>query len=458
MLDKIPGRVLVFTYRTLSRFFHAVCDSVFEGPSTFCSTWPGLETVNLQKAFYKHYADRAVNYDLSEADYFEIMARSSVLRLLPWEQARRIIDAMYRTIDELTDAARPDYLLSTSVDNYPTDILARICRKKQVKLIMFCAGNTPNTIIVTNYGEFNKVREPGDAEIDGAVATYLNDAGRVTYGMKVRPHSFARQFRVFCNWWAKHFFFKAAAFLLRDPLNIRFLHAALSEYDGQSSLWGYRCVRYFDYDWEDRLARATLPALFIPLSHTPEMTTNMWLKDLRYLEYEDFIIDAARRLSKSYQVVIKEHWTMLGARRWQFHQHLKSIPGVIVVPAEVNSRKVMAGIDRMLVGSGTAALEAALRGKRVVTLDKPYYFLEGSYLCLGRAERIQILPQLLEQFTPTPSTPESRRHLVRRMLQATLVGHFLPDAQLNTTENHTTVTNSLKQYLLSSMQAGSVKE
>ena len=66
---KLPGRALVFTIRRLNHFFHAVVERSFEGPHTFCSFWPGLEPVNLQRAFYKHHRRHTAGNNLTDEDY-----------------------------------------------------------------------------------------------------------------------------------------------------------------------------------------------------------------------------------------------------------------------------------------------------------------------------------------------------------------------------------------------------
>jgi hypothetical protein len=217
--------------------------------------------------------------------------------------------------------------------------------------------------------------------------------------------------------------------------------------DGQSSLWGYRCTRFFDADWAELLAASTKPALFVPLGYTPEASVNYWLRDTRYIDYENFIVDLCTSLSGTYQVLVKEHWAALGARRWRFYQRLKAIPGVVVVPANVNSREVMRRVERVLVGAGSAGIEAALRGKRVVTLDRAYYHVDGHFLTLGSVDRIAELPTLLESFQFSPTTEASQRRIVRRVLEGTLVGHMLPDGRIDTEENFVATSRSLTTYL-----------
>lgn len=447
VVPKIPGRALVFTYRRLSRFFHELAERTFEGPITYCSSWPGLEEVDIQSDFYRYYRQPGRASGLSDADYDDIILRSCVTRLLPRERAERMVTAMYRVIDELVARTRPEYLLSVMVDNYMTDLLVRVGRQRGVRPLALVAGAVDNTIQLTAYGEFNKVRDPGADEIEAVLRTWLDDDVLITYGRGRGTYSFWRHLKVFSVWWAKASFFRTAGVIRRDPLNFRYLMGSLPSRDGQSSLFGYRCARYFDVDWQDRLARASRPALFIPLSYTPEATVSYWLNDPRYIQYDDFIVHACETLSRSYRVVLKEHPAAVGVRRWHVYRRLKAIPGVIIVPAEVTARQVMQRIDRVLVGAGTAGVEAALRGKRVATLDRPYYYVDGHYLDLGSADRIAELPQALESFPFPPSTPGMQARLMRRLLEGTLPGHLVPDERIDTEQNFVTSSEGLKRYL-----------
>ena len=78
---------------------------------------------------------------------------------------------------------------------------------------------------------------------------------------------------------------------------------------------------------------------------------------------------------------------------------------------------------------------------------KPYYDLDGCYLNLGSADRVPELPGLIEAFRPPACTRESQLRIVRRMLEATLAGHMLPDAQIDTEENYDATARSLISYL-----------
>jgi hypothetical protein len=447
MMQKVSGRALVFTYRRLSRFFHEVARRTFAGEPVFCSSWPGLEDINIQEKFYEYYRQKEDVPTLTAEDYEQIIMRSCVLRLLPRDQSVRMVNAMYRVIDRLTDQVRPDYLFTVSVDNYMTDLLARVCRRKQVRLIMLMAGAFPNTILLTSYGEFNMVREPPEEEVERVLRSILDDGVRVTYASQFSEYTFWRHLRVFGTWWLKCLGFRALGFALRDPLNFRFLMGSLPTRDGQSSLWAYRCVRYFHENWEERILRSDRKAIFMPLSYTPEASVSYWLRDLGYIDYESFVLKTCESLRGSCQVVVKEHWAALGVRRHTFYEQLMSIPEIVVVPAEVNSRYVMSKVDAVLVGAGTAGIEAAVRGKQVCTLDAPYYFLPEWYLNIGSSARVKELPLLLESCSTVPPSTDQQRSIVRRALQGTLVGHFVPDSKIDSVENFETTSKSLMEYL-----------
>jgi len=445
----LPGNALVFTYRGLNRFFHALAERTFAGTITYCSSWPGLEAESLQRNFYKYYRDAPSLSILSTDEFEEIIQRSCVLRLLPWQQSKRMVRAMATVIDELTERARPDYLLSVTVDNYMTDLLVRICDRKGVKLLPLAAGSLPRTITLSARGEFTHVRDAPPSQVDAALDTFLDERGRVTYHYRYKPgYSLARHLKVWGTWWAKCLAFKTAGLVLRDPLNFRFLMGSLRARDGQSSLLNYRCTRYFDPEWESALRRSDRPPLLVPLNYAPESTVQYWLRDLRYVEYEDFMVDACRQLGGSFLLLVKEHWSALGVRPRQFYEKMAAVPGVVMVPPEVNSRHLMSLVENVLVGAGTTGVEAAVRGKKVATLSRPYYYLEGHYLDLGSADRLCELPRLLGSFSPPPPTRENQRRVVARMLQATLEGHLLPDAYIDTEENYLTAARSLREYLL----------
>jgi len=212
-------------------------------------------------------------------------------------------------------------------------------------------------------------------------------------------------------------------------------------------------------DWEVKIERASQPVLFIPLSYIPEATTNYWLRDLRYLDYDNFIEKLCSSLEGTYTIAIKEHWYCRGVRSVNFYKRLLKLPNVILIHPEVNSRQVFKKVERVLVGGGTSGLEAALRGKRVVTLTKPYYYLENYFVHVKDYDQaLADLPSLIEGFQPPRDLEQMQRQLARRVLASTLPGVTEVCPQLDSEENYQVLGRSLAMHYNSSFFTGGCKE
>jgi hypothetical protein len=136
---KIPGNALVYTRHSnygFAKYLHEVAERTFDGKKTYCADWAGLEPINLMKAFYRHYKKKNLSPLLPPEDFDQIIKRCPYLMFLPRDQAERIVVSMSHSISEAIDMAKPDYLFSSSVDNYVTDLLHRLCRKYGAKTVM----------------------------------------------------------------------------------------------------------------------------------------------------------------------------------------------------------------------------------------------------------------------------------------------------------------------------------
>lgn len=444
--SRIPGRALVCTRRLLSRNFHEVASRVFSGDIYYFSDLsPSLEAHNLKRSFYEHYRRRHLSQGLTADDLNQVIGRDRVLRVLPGDQAERMVHAMKLALEEMTDDAQPDYLLSSSVDCYMPDLLFRICRERGITAIGIIAATVSGRCRVTSYGEFRKVCDPEDADIDMSLTDLEDDGQRVIYS-SYKQYSALTHFGYWATHWGKAALFQIMSATQNDPLNFRYM-AHLRSTAGHRDVFTYRCLRLFDRDWEAKARSRISPNLFIPLSHTPECSTDYWLNDLKYVDYERFILDSCRELAPYYQILVKEHWSMIGHRRVEFYEQLKQIPGVALIPVEVNSRLVMQEVDRILVGTGTPGIEGALRGKRVATLGTAYYDVEGYFLRLESADEIKDLPDMLEAHHPPEVTRQNQRALVRRLLEPTFPGYVTPGPHLNTRDNWETLSRSIVTYL-----------
>jgi hypothetical protein len=453
MKPKVPGNALVFTRHSnygLAKYFHEVAERTFDGKITFCADWPGLESINLMDRFYHHLNKKDANHDFSPEELEQIIKRCPMLRTMPWGQAEHIVEAMSQSIGEVVEKANPRFLLTIPVDNYVSDLLHRLCKKRNATPLMLCSSPAPGRTMITSYGEFNKIRNPDDKEIQDVLAWMLDDDLRCTFAFDYFHYDLSVHLKEYSKRILKNIAFKGLKIYSHDPFNYRFYVGSTSSSYGKIKLANYKYKKYFDFDWEKRIKTSGLSKIFIPLSQTPEASTNYWLKDLKYIDYEKFILEVCSKISKYYLLVLKDHWFMRGIRSWEFYRDLKSISNVVLIPSEINSRNIFKQIDVALLGAGTSGIEAALRGKRVVNLSEPYYYVDGNFLVLSSPDDIDILHQKLERFILPENRKENQRKIISRMLECTFWGIMIAGKKDNDSKNWNAVSESLKKYLTAS--------
>ena len=125
----------------------------------------------------------------------------------------------------------------------------------------------------------------------------------------------------------------------------------------------------------------------MPLGFTPEATTDYWIPNLAFIDYERHTERVLAELQGEYLFAVKEKVHMLGIRSPIFYERLRRIDGVVTIPPEVNSNQF---IDRfspvVLVGAGSAGVEATVRNKPVVTFCPTSYWYAPSHSIYVRGD------------------------------------------------------------------------
>jgi hypothetical protein len=113
------------------------------------------------------------------------------------------------------------------------------------------------------------------------------------------------------------------------------------------------------------------PYAFFPLHYQPEATT---LVHGSYFENQlETLRNVSRSLPVGWDLVVKEHFYMRGARELGFYRRLRELPNVRLVPFSTPTNKLLAGADITVVIASTCGLEAGLIGRPVVMLgDYPW--------------------------------------------------------------------------------------
>lgn len=171
-------------------------------------------------------------------------------------------------------------------------------------------------------------------------------------------------------------------------------------------LYAFRRIRHrmtqsriFDITVE----RPALPPHFILYAAqvTPESSINTLAQ---FFVDQTRVIDLLRlNLPHGYAVLVKEHPAMAGSRPRSFYDHLRRLPGVVLVAPDVPIRRLIEKADMVATVTGTIGLEAFLLDKPCLMFGRNFF----SHLChqVDRIDGLQAeIAELLAEFRPKSDT------------------------------------------------------
>jgi hypothetical protein len=333
--------------------------------------------INLMKIFYQNYHGENTLRDIASipVDAEDVRLRCRVLRNISKDQGTRMIVSAWQAISQILDKTNPDYVLSITVDSYVVDLLARACRLRNIKFIGISNCPVTGYALVSERGEHNIVRDPSPDEVDAALKSMLSDDFKPKYILGSKPYSALVHFQRALRYRVKELVYWFM--MRRDPLNYNLmsLHYAAD----RKELLGFRVERYFTKDADRRWQTSSLPKLYLPLHFVPEATVNYWTNNVELIDYENVLTKVLDILNENYAIAAKEHPAAMGTRTANFYRQLLTYKNVTLIHSNFSSHELIRTSDAVLTWTGTVGLEAALRGKAVIVLGDPYYFMEGYF-------------------------------------------------------------------------------
>lgn len=415
----------------------------------FVSDFRSLDEVGLAESFYESYKtlqEGIVELDSDMVD--DVIRRCRLLRQLHDIEARKLVYAMGAAVEKVLDKFQPAYIFSLTVDSYVTDLLCRLGRLRGIPF----GGMVPNMVNgyfrLCDRGEYNHLRDPSEGE----VCQVLEDLLRIDY----MPDFLKKQkqnlnVQVGIRWvknYARYVFFSAKRRLSADPLNYHYWVSALIS--KQSCIlcppFNIGCK-----DWSRMVDDSEGRVFYFPLQYFPEATIDYWCEKDEMLRYQDVALELVRQLSAYGVVCVKEHPAMLGMRSKGFYSDLKAITNVLIVPTTELSSRLISRAHAVIVWTGSAGFEAALRGTPVISVCSPYY-------AAGRFVRTSVelddLPDAVawsDDMNGQAITRDEQKSLVYRMLSSCLLGSFINDGSWRPDnvvhrDMADVIVNSLREY------------
>ncbi|MCB5411981.1 capsular polysaccharide export protein, LipB/KpsS family [Pseudogemmobacter faecipullorum] len=377
-----------------------------------------VDRCNLAKRFNSAYLSSKPNaklLHLTESEALDVTLRCRLLRNIDPRLARRLLVAMEQSIEAVLDETDPKVMLSLTVDSYVMDLFAILCGRRGIRFIGLVPTFIKEHFRISTRGEYVESRNVTDAEIDEAMATLIVTDYRPDFLVQSTLEMRKQMWRL---WWRnlpKPLWFALRRMKPGNKLNYHYWvsqNIALQYW----SLWPQRLDGISGPDLVEIAHDGGADLIYLPLQMSPEATIDYWSSDTRWIDYENFILDLLRQYRGRWRFMVKEHPNLLGYRSRGFYSRLKAEPNCIMVSPKVSSNELVSVCRGVLVCTGTAGFEAALRGKPVLSDSKPYYASAGDLLPVNALD---------SDFSSGIEGTTDQRRLMAHLLRGILPGRFL---------------------------------
>jgi hypothetical protein len=390
----------------------------------FCSEHPKVDFSNLSSAYYKGLLDSNINSYLTDEERDDFIARCRLLRALERSEAIRHLTAMEQAVRELLARERPQVVLSVMVDSYLIDLLRLYCIRLEIKFIGIVPSFVNGFFRVTARGEINY--NPGANVSAGAdiKKALINPLYSPAFNSKSQARPLYNEVRRWAANIARVPFFFIKRHFLRDPYNYHYWAAQIVSSDliniNPPSDPG-------DIFWVDKLKDCNKPILFIPLQMFPEATVDYWCSNIEVVNYYEVFDRFIERHSESFQLVVKEHPSVMGSRPRGFYRRLSLDKRIIVVPTYTPSNQVLTKSDGVVVWTGSVGFEAALRGKPVICLGDPYYAYGARFLKISPSTKSEVIASHIVATKSLDNSSCEQDELVSHLVSQLFFGFFKND-------------------------------
>lgn len=377
-----------------------------------------------QDRFYAAYRARQRSAELPGDRLDDIVTRCRLLRHLPREEAERRAQAIAVTLGEALDEVRPQAIFAHMVDEYILATLSHLAQVRRIPFVTYFESFFPGFVNISTFQHGSPVmlREPGPEEVAAALERVSPREFRVDYNQRLN-FSVASHVRAVARHYLRRAYLGAKRRIERDPLN---MHYQITPYVADKTrLRDYPRRSDFAPDWAARLAdlraaRPGQPVVYAPLAYYPEASTDYWVRNRRMLGFERATLEILDALAGDAIVLVKEHPHMLGIRDRGFLAELGRRAHVISIFAGEYSNAVLEAADLVLLGSGSAGIEATIRGKPVLGYSDTCYWFGGSGAHVLDLDRLEALPAQVREIAAAGAPPVDAEALVRHCLASTL--------------------------------------
>lgn len=303
----------------------------------------------------------------------DIICRDRSLCIMEKNRALRLVERCWNGVNALFANGCFDYVFSTGIDRYTTDIVFRVAELNGVPAISPFGSFIPGYAWFTRRGERislgrNVSRSEAERVYTELTAPSFLPESEVV-NIKRTHRDIKRSFRKRAL--IEHIYYPMQSLLSRDPDNTQY---------NLSSIKGQRLADFYRDDLDDIFEHVqniqfvdSSKTVYLPMHLIPEATTSYWCKNVARLGYLKYLTDIIDGSDPDITFLIKEHPAMYGKRRISFYEALLTRKNTILVHPLDRSNDLLDKVETVVVDTGTVGVEVLLRNKRALCVEDSYY-------------------------------------------------------------------------------------
>ena len=365
--------VLLCTEPRTKEFLVNVSKYAFDNPVIQCIS-EHQKGADIWTGTYLYGKEYGRSNSVFEKEWSDIYPRSLALRINDKQLAHEWALRVWNVIEELFCTNTFDYVIMPQIDRYLYDIVDRIAEKNNTLVIGAESSIFSGYCRMSVRGEYKEVRsDVPDEEVEERVRQLTqNDfiPDSETENMKRKHFDIIKKF--YRRKLTENIYYPLMKLVSHDPWNH---HYNLTVRKGK------HLSDFYTKDLDDYFVRIKdinvdpKCTVYMPIHVMPEATVTYHCGDTKFCNYESYIVSLIERADPSITIIVKEHPGMYGLRELSFYDQLKKHPNVILVHPKENSNLLLNKIDTVLTENGTVGIEALVRGKRVLVLDRNCYYI-----------------------------------------------------------------------------------
>jgi hypothetical protein len=385
-----------------------------------------IDQTGMSKEYYKNLRSDLnfkVESDFSEDDFIK---RCRLLRSLPRDNALLHLYAMKKAVSNALERESPDIVISEVIDQYLIDLIKFECDQRGIPFFGLVVSFVNGYFRFTSRGKLEGARDVNKSEVDKVLRQLeqKNYAPNFVSQSNSNVSQYLSISKRVIRDWVRIPYFAAKRIYTKEKYNYHYWASQLS---AQNNFHILPALRLGNKNWIDEARKTNKIIIYHPLQMFPEATIEYWCECLKDIDYEEKLVNLITSLKDKFHFLIKEHPNVIGLRAPTFYKTLGALGNVTIVPTIVSSNAVTEEASAILVWTGSAGFEAALRGKPVLTVCEPYYSFGQKFKKIDEHTTQEAISYHIES-NAEPLSDADKFDLVSHLLSGLRPGHYVNDA------------------------------